>query len=196
MSKEKMKRRIKALEGVLDSFESELTEQREALQLLGGMMACRQVVMAGIPDLHIDVPIVQLDPDLPLPEYAKEGDAGMDLRSRWDLTLYPGERETIATGVALAIPSGFVGLVHPRSGLAAKEGATVLNAPGTLDAGFRGEVHVILHNTDEEDPIHIQKGDRIAQLVFQQFATAKFQVVDELPESTRGAAGFGSTGVA
>jgi dUTP pyrophosphatase len=193
MGKKKMKRQIAALEGILDSFEEELFEQREALQQMAWMMASRQVIATGTAPLQIEVPIVQLDPDLRLPEYAEEGDAGMDLRTRWTFSLEPGERMVVPASIALAIPQGFVGLIHPRSGLAAKRGVTVLNAPGTIDAGYRGEIKVPLYNAGSETEF-FDYGDRIAQLVIQQVTTAKLRVVEELPGSERGEAGFGSTG--
>ncbi|MEN9287675.1 MAG: dUTP diphosphatase [Actinomycetota bacterium] len=127
------------------------------------------------------------------PVYAKPGDAGADLRSTADLVLGAGERALLPTGVSIALPSGYVGLVHPRSGLAAKHGITVLNAPGTVDAGYRGEIFVTLLNTSHEE-FQISRGDRIAQLVIQQFEHAKFIAVEQLPESERGDTGFGSSG--
>jgi len=130
-----------------------------------------------------------------VPTYAHPGDAGADLRSREAKLLPAGQRDTFATGVSIAIPSGFVALVHPRSGLAAKHGITVLNAPGTVDAGYRGEIAVTLLNTSDQD-FEVAVGDRIAQLVFQKFEVADFIAVTELPETHRGAGGFGSTGKA
>jgi dUTP pyrophosphatase len=127
------------------------------------------------------------------PVYAKPGDAGCDLRSTQDLVLPAGERALVKTGVKIAMPDGYVGLVHPRSGLAAKHGITVLNTPGTIDAGYRGEIMVTLLNTSRED-FQIAAGDRIAQLLFQQVSQARFIAVDELPESSRGETGFGSSG--
>jgi dUTP pyrophosphatase len=127
------------------------------------------------------------------PAYAKPGDAGADLRSTESLTLEPGARALVKTGVRIAMPDGFVGLVHPRSGLAAKHGITVLNSPGTVDAGYRGELMVTLINTSNE-PFSIERGDRIAQLLFQQVERASFHAVSELPESSRGDTGFGSSG--
>lgn len=127
------------------------------------------------------------------PSYAKPGDAGADLRSTEELLLGPGERALVRTGVKIAMPDGFVGLVHPRSGLAAKHGITVLNTPGTVDAGYRGEIMVTLLNTSKEE-FKIQRGDRIAQLVFQRVERAVFHPVVELPESARGEGGFGSSG--
>lgn len=130
-----------------------------------------------------------------IPQYALPGDAGADLRASERATLQPGERALVATGIRIALPDGFVGLVHPRSGLAAKQGITVLNTPGTIDAGYRGEVKVILINLGDE-PFTIEPGDRIAQLVVQRVERAQFVVVEQLPGSDRGEGGFGSTGVA
>jgi dUTP pyrophosphatase len=127
------------------------------------------------------------------PVYAQPGDAGADLRSTESLTLAPGERRTVGTGVKIALPAGFAGFVHPRSGLAAKHGITIVNAPGTVDAGYRGELRVTLLNTGSE-PFEIVRGDRIAQLVIQSVEIADFIQVAELPDSFRGEAGFGSTG--
>ncbi|MBG0738986.1 dUTP diphosphatase [Paeniglutamicibacter antarcticus] len=135
-----------------------------------------------------------LDAGMPAPSYAQPGDAGADLRSTIDLTLAPGERRLVPTGVAVALPFGTVGLIHPRSGLAAKQGLTIVNAPGTIDAGYRGEILVCLLNTDRDKVIELRRGDRIAQLVIQRIEIAAFQVVGELTESVRGAGGFGSTG--
>lgn len=142
----------------------------------------------------IDVPIRQLDPELPLPRYAHPGDAGADLLTAEDFTLNPGERRLVPTGIAVAIPEGWVGLVHPRSGLAVKHGISMVNTPGTIDAGYRGELRVLLINTDRSDPVSFSRGDRIAQLVFQQVAQARFTLVEQLPQSVRGTGGFGSSG--
>jgi dUTP pyrophosphatase len=128
-----------------------------------------------------------------MPTYAHPGDAGADLRSRVEAVIPAGQRSTLATGVSLALPDGYVGLVHPRSGLAAKHGITVLNAPGTVDAGYRGEIAVTLLNTSGDD-FYVNVGDRIAQLVIQQVERAHFVVVESLPGTHRGQAGFGSTG--
>ncbi len=136
----------------------------------------------------------QLDPELPLPSYAHPGDAGADLVCARDVELAPGARELVPTGIAIALPAGYVGLVHPRSGLASRLGVTVLNAPGTVDAGYRGEIMVNLINHDPEHPAKISRGDRIAQLVVQRVERADFHRVDELPDSVRGAGGHGSTG--
>ncbi|WP_268921358.1 dUTP diphosphatase [Serinibacter arcticus] len=143
---------------------------------------------------EVAVPIVMLDDGLPVPAYAHPGDAGADLTSAVDVVLEPGDRALVPTGVAIALPDGYVGLVHPRSGLAAKAGVTVLNAPGTIDAGYRGEIKVILLNTDRSAAVRIARGDRIAQLLVQQVATARFDVVPALGEAARGDGGFGSTG--
>lgn len=142
----------------------------------------------------MDIPIVRLDTDLPLPSYSHPGDAGADLHSAVDLTLAPGERRLVPTGIALALPEGYVGLVHPRSGLAARHGLSIVNAPGTIDAGYRGEVQVCLVNLDPTTAITLRRGDRIAQLVVQRVEQARFLEVADLPESARGAGGYGSTG--
>lgn len=142
----------------------------------------------------VDVALQLLDPDLPAPAYAREGDAGADLRARADVELLPGVRALVDTGVAVAIPAGYVGLVHPRSGLAAKHGITVVNAPGTVDSGYRGELRVCLLNTDARQPYTVRRGERIAQLVVQEVVTARFRVTDRLPTSERGERGFGSSG--
>lgn len=143
-------------------------------------------------DLSIEV--VRLDPDLPLPSYARTGDAGADLMTTVDLTLAPGERALVPTGIALALPEGYVALVHPRSGLAARHGLSIVNTPGTVDAGYRGEIRVLLINHDPTDPVELRRGDRIAQLVVQRVERAAFVEVDRLPGSERGDGGYGSTG--
>ena len=145
------------------------------------------------PDL-LDVAIVRLDPDLPLPTYAHPYDAGADLRTTVDVVLGPGERALVPTGIALALPEGHVGLVHPRSGLAARHGLSIVNAPGTIDAGYRGEVKVLLINLDPAETVALARGDRVAQLVVQRFSLARFVEVQALPESVRGKGGYGSTG--
>jgi dUTP pyrophosphatase len=142
----------------------------------------------------VEVLITRLDPDLPLPRYAKGGDAGADIVSRIDITLAPGERALVPTGIAIALPDGFVALVHPRSGLAIKHGVTMVNAPGTVDAGYRGELQIILINHDKSESVSFKRGDRIAQLVIQKVERAEFVEVRELPGSGRGTDGFGSTG--
>ncbi|MBF1656536.1 MULTISPECIES: dUTP diphosphatase [Rothia] len=143
----------------------------------------------------VNVHIKLLDPELPAPAYAKPGDAGADLRSRIDFELEPGERALVPTGVAIALPEGYVGLVHPRSGLATKNGITIVNAPGTVDSGYRGELMVTLLNTDKTKSFHVQRGDRIAQLIIQKYEHATFTVVDELDQTERGSSGFGSSGI-
>ncbi|MBP3948835.1 dUTP diphosphatase [Corynebacterium sp. Marseille-P3884] len=141
------------------------------------------------------IPLKRLDPELPVPKRAHRGDAGVDLHSAEDLTIAPGERVLVKTGIALALPLGTVGLIHPRSGLAAKHGITIVNAPGTVDADYRGELMVCLLNTDKDTPFEITRGMRIAQLVVQRVELPDFVEVDELDETVRGAGGYGSTGV-
>jgi dUTP pyrophosphatase len=143
----------------------------------------------------LQVPVVRLDSELPLPEYAKPGDAGIDLRAREAITLNPGGgRALIPTGIAVAIPQGYAGFVQPRSGLALKHGVTCLNTPGLIDAGYRGELKVLLINTDPTEPFEILRGERIAQLVIQAVEHVDFVEVEELGESDRGEGGFGHTG--
>jgi dUTP pyrophosphatase len=132
--------------------------------------------------------------DAVLPAYAKRGDAGADLASVAEVTLPPGERALVPTGVSLALPDGWVGLVHPRSGLAARHGISIVNAPGTVDAGYRGEILVNLLNTDRDQPVQLRRGERIAQLVVQRVSRATFVPVDSLPDSVRGATGHGASG--
>jgi dUTP pyrophosphatase len=144
--------------------------------------------------MSLQIAIRRLDPDVPLPAYAHPGDAGADLCSTEDVTLAPGERRLVPTGIAMALPEGYVALVHPRSGLAARHGLSIVNAPGTIDAGYRGEVKVCLVNLDPMTPIALSRGDRIAQLVIQRVEEAVFAEVDALPESARGSGGYGSTG--
>jgi len=141
-----------------------------------------------------EVLITRLDPDLPLPSYAHPGDAGLDLMSREDVVIAPGERALVATGVAIALPNGYAAFVHPRSGLALRHGVGVVNGPGTVDAGYRGEISVILINHDPRAEFRIARGDRIAQLVVQQVAHARLIELEKLPGSHRGSGGFGSTG--
>ncbi|WP_431832203.1 dUTP diphosphatase [Corynebacterium appendicis] len=141
------------------------------------------------------IPLKRLDPELPVPKRAHRGDAGVDLHSAEELTIAPGERALVKTGVALALPLGTVGLIHPRSGLAAKHGITIVNAPGTVDADYRGELMVCLLNTDKDTPFEITRGMRIAQLVVQRVELPDFVEVEELDETVRGAGGYGSTGV-
>jgi len=142
----------------------------------------------------LDISIVRLDPQLPLPAYAHPGDAGADLVTTVDVTLQPGERAMVPTGIALALPEGYVALVHPRSGLAARHGLSIVNTPGTIDAGYRGEVKVMLINHDPVAAVELRRGDRVAQLVVQRFERAHFVEVEELPGSARGGGGYGSTG--
>ena len=143
----------------------------------------------------LDVPLVRLDPDLPLPAYARAGDAGADLVARRDVTLAAGGgRDLVATGVSVAIPVGWAGFILPRSGLALRHGVTCLNTPGLIDAGYRDELGVLLVNTDPTEEYHVQRGDRIAQLVIMRVEDAQFGVVDALPASERGGGGFGHTG--
>lgn len=141
-----------------------------------------------------DLLITRLDPDLPLPSYGHAGDAGLDLLSRADHVIAPGERALIPTGIAIALPAGYAAFVHPRSGLALKHGIGVVNGPGTVDAGYRGEISVILINHDPHSEFSITRGDRIAQLVVQQVSYARLIEVSALPGSQRGIGGFGSTG--
>jgi dUTP pyrophosphatase len=147
-----------------------------------------------VADDVVEVGLLLLDADLPAPAYARPGDAGADLRSTEDLVIGPGERRLVRTGVALALPEGYAGFVHPRSGLAHSHGLTVVNAPGTIDAGYRGEVCVNLLNTDRGRSVTIARGDRIAQLVVQRVAHVRFVLSDTLPASERGTGGHGSTG--
>jgi dUTP pyrophosphatase len=142
----------------------------------------------------IELPLKRLDPSIALPSYAREDDAGLDLRAAHDVVLEPGGRALVGTGLAVAIPVGFAGLVLPRSGLALSQGVTVLNAPGLVDAGYRGELKVLLINHGAA-PVAVRRGDRIAQLVIQRVERAEPIEVVELPASQRGAGGFGSTGV-
>jgi dUTP pyrophosphatase len=149
-------------------------------------------VADGSPTLSVQLKM--LDAGLEAPSYAHPGDAGADLRAREDVVLEPGERRLVPTGVSIALPIGYVALIHPRSGLATKHGLTVVNAPGTVDAGYRGEIAVTLLNTDREKAIELRRGDRIAQMVIQRVEYAQFVAVAELSDSVRGDGGFGSTG--
>ena len=143
----------------------------------------------------MEIPITRIDSDLPLPAYAKAGDAGADLVANENVMLPPaGGRALISTGIAIAIPEGYAGFVQPRSGLAAKHGVTCLNTPGLIDSGYRGELKVLLINTDPETPFEVVKGERIAQLVIQRVETVEFIEVEALSDSDRGSGGFGSTG--
>lgn len=140
------------------------------------------------------VPVRRLDPDLPLPSYARPGDAGLDLLAAEDISLQPGERAAVPTGIAVAIPEGHAGFVHARSGKALKEGLAIANAPGLIDSGYRGEIKVIVVNLDPSSAIDIKRGEKLAQLVVQPVESVELQEVDELPSSERGEGGFGSTG--
>ncbi|MGK4580797.1 dUTP diphosphatase [Kitasatospora sp. HPMI-4] len=142
----------------------------------------------------VDVLITRIDPELPLPAYEHPGDAGADLRTTEDAELAPGERIVLPTGIAIALPDGYAAFVHPRSGLAARCGVALVNAPGTVDAGYRGEIKVIVVNLDPREKVSFRRGDRIAQLVIQQVEKARFHEVTELPGSARAEGGFGSTG--
>jgi dUTP pyrophosphatase len=145
-------------------------------------------------DDQLEIQVQRLDPDLPLPAYAHPGDAGADLLTTVDVMLAPGERAMVPTGIAIALPEGYVALVHPRSGLAARHGLSIVNSPGTVDAGYRGEIKVMLINHDPVAPIELRRGDRIAQLVIQRVERALFTEVGALPDSVRGDGGYGSTG--
>jgi dUTP pyrophosphatase len=142
----------------------------------------------------VEVLITRLDPDVPLPSYARQDDAGADLVCAGDVDLAPGQRAVVGTGIAIALPAGYAAFVHPRSGLAARHGVTLVNAPGTIDAGYRGEIKVVLLNTDPATPVSFRRGDRIAQLVVQRVERAAFREVAALPDSARSDNGFGSTG--
>jgi dUTP pyrophosphatase len=141
-----------------------------------------------------DVLITRLDPGVPIPSYEHPGDAGADLVTTVDATLAPGERALLPTGIAIALPDGFAAFVHPRSGLAVRYGVSLVNAPGTVDAGYRGEIRVSVINLDPSTSVVFHRGDRIAQLVIQPVVRARFHEVEQLPGSARGDGGFGSTG--
>lgn len=142
----------------------------------------------------LEILVTQLHPSAIIPTYAKPGDAGADLYAIEEKTLKPGERALVKTGIAIALPEGYVGLVHPRSGLALKNGISVVNSPGTIDSGYRGEIGVVLINHDLNESFSVKVGDRIAQLVIQKFETAIFKTVSQLPPSERASGGYGSTG--
>ena len=144
----------------------------------------------------LEVLLIRLDPEVPVPGYSHSGDAGADLVTTQDLVLRPGERAVVGTGIAIAVPAGYAAFVHPRSGLAAQAGLGIVNAPGTIDAGYRGELRVCLVNHDRHEPVVLQRMDRVAQLVVQRVERAAFREVTALPESSRGASGYGSTGTA
>jgi dUTP pyrophosphatase len=145
-------------------------------------------------DSSVTVAVLRLDPGVPLPAYAHDGDAGADLAVAEDVTLGPGERALVGTGLALAIPPGYAGFVHPRSGLAARAGLTIVNTPGTIDSGYRGEIRIALLNTDRTTPIELHRGDLVAQIIIQRVDQARFAEVDALAETDRGQDGYGSTG--
>lgn len=146
-------------------------------------------------ETKLTLPIKRLDPTVELPTYAYEGDAGLDLRSNEDVTLAPFERRLVGTGLAIAIPEGYAGFVQPRSGLALREGLSMANTPGLIDAHYRGELKVCAINLDPSRSIHIERGERIAQIVIKRVPVVSLQEVDELDETDRGAGGFGSSGV-
>ena len=145
---------------------------------------------------NLVLPIKRLDPSVELPRYAYCGDAGLDIRSNENIVLKPYERAMVSTGLAIAIPDGYAGFMQPRSGLAAKQGLTVLNTPGLIDAHYRGELKIIIINLDKEHSVSIRKGDRIAQLVIQAVPQVELNEVDDLGDTDRGQGGFGSSGVA
>ena len=170
-----------------------MTEEKTAVDAAGAAQPEAQPASGfGTPTLTVQLKM--LDDGLEPPSYAHPGDAGADLRAREDVVLEPGERRLVPTGVSIALPDGFVALIHPRSGLATKHGLTVVNAPGTVDAGYRGEIAVTLLNTDRDHAIELKRGDRIAQMVIQRVEYARFLPVRELSGSVRGGGGFGSTG--
>lgn len=142
----------------------------------------------------LPIALQRLDPHLPVPTYAQPGDAGVDLRTTVDVTIAPGARVLVPTGIAIALPEGYAAFVHPRSGLALRSGLSVVNTPGTIDAGYRGEISVVLINHDTDLPIELARGDRVAQLVIQRVEQAVFEVVETLDDSARGTGGYGSSG--
>ena len=143
---------------------------------------------------ELKIAVTRLDPDVPLPSYAFEGDAALDLAAAEDVALKPGERAAVRTGIALAIPPGYAGFVHARSGRALREGLGLPNAPGLIDSGYRGELKIVVVNLDFEAPVYIVRGEKIAQLVVQRVERVRLEEVSELPDSARGQGGFGSTG--
>lgn len=157
-------------------------------------MNAAQPLTATAADDGVEILIHRLDPDLPPPSYALPGDAGADLRCAVDLELEPGERAVVPTGLAVAIPQGYAAFVHPRSGLAARYGVSLVNTPGTIDSGYRGEIKLIIVNLDRSRPVKLLRGDRVAQLVVQRVEQARFVEVGQLPPSERGRGGHGSTG--
>jgi dUTP pyrophosphatase len=169
-----------------------VTEETAAVGTLPKIPVVGNAGAYGTPTLSVQLKM--LDAGLEAPSYAHPGDAGADLRAREDVFLAAGERRLVPTGVSIALPNGYVALIHPRSGLATKHGLTVVNAPGTVDAGYRGEISVTLLNTDRDKAIELRRGDRIAQMVIQRVEYAQFVAVAELSDSVRGDGGFGSTG--
>ncbi len=144
--------------------------------------------------MAVPIALTRLDPQVPVPSYSRPGDAGADLTSTIDVTIAPGERVQVPTGIAIALPDGHAAFVHPRSGLAWRHGISIVNTPGTIDAGYRGEIIVVLVNHDPREPFEVRRGDRIAQLVVQRVEQADFREVDQLDETERGTGGYGSTG--
>ena len=144
--------------------------------------------------MTVEVLVRRIDPGVPLPSYAHPGDAGADLHTTVDAEVAPGERALLPTGVAVALPDGFAAFVHPRSGLAVRYGVSIVNSPGTVDAGYRGEIKVSVVNLDPREPVVFRRGDRIAQLVVQRVERVRFHEVETLPGSARAEGGFGSTG--
>jgi dUTP pyrophosphatase len=177
---------------VTDELATVETVPDEPVTAVGPAPAAEPALAYGAPTLQVQLKM--LDAGLEAPSYAHPGDAGADLRAREDVVLQPGERKLVPTGVSIALPDGYVALIHPRSGLATKHGLTIVNAPGTVDAGYRGEISVTLLNTDARRAIDLRRGDRIAQMVIQRVEYAQFVTVNELGGSVRGAGGFGSTG--
>ncbi len=145
--------------------------------------------------MKVKVKVKRIDPELPLPRTENPGDAGVDLYSSIDIVLKPGERAVVPTGLAISLPSGFAAFIQPRSGLAVNHGITIVNTPGLIDSGYRGEIKVILLNTDSNQSFQIKKGDKIAQMVVQQIAEVDWEEVEELDKTQRGTGGFGSTGL-
>ena len=160
----------------------------------GCSVTATRVAFCAVTPSTLTVGVQRLTPDVPLPAYAHGGDAGADLVSTEDVLLQPGERRLVGTGLAISLPDGYAGFVHPRSGLAGRAGLGIVNAPGTIDAGYRGEIKVIVINHDRHQPITLNRGDRIAQLVIQRIERAEFVEVQTLPSSVRGTGGHGSTG--
>jgi len=152
--------------------------------------------VTSTPPDAVRVLLRRLHPDVPIPRPAHPGDAGVDLVTTADVRLDPGERTVVGTGIAIALPNGYAAFVHPRSGLAARHGVTVVNAPGTVDAGYRGEIKIVLVNHDTAHPVRLERGERVAQLVVQRVEHVAFVEVDQLPGSARGEGGYGSTGTA